>query len=158
MEPRQSTTHPRIRALLAGLAGAAVMATVLWTDGHFGLLGPQFLFDRWQVALGIHLAAGGVFGVAYSYLFDALGRAGWSVGITVGAVHGFFALALVSLAPSRHALYQLGDATGWGVVFIVALHVLFGGVVGSLYEPRAALHRRETTHAELEPEAGSRAS
>jgi Na+/proline symporter len=140
---------------LAGVAGAIVMAMVLWSDGHFGPGDAERTVERWPIALGLHVLAGAGFGLIYSYLFDALDRAGWRVGITVGSVHGFVAVALVSLAPSRHALYQLGEPSGWGVILIVGLHVVFGAVVGALYETKAPIHERETTRAELEPETGS---
>lgn len=149
---RKQRLHPRVRSFLAGLVGAAVMALVLWQDGHFGIELGRLRMQRWDIAIGVHFLAGALFGLAYGYLFDALHRAGWRSGMLVGTLHGVLVLVLMSLAPSQHALYQLGDPTWAGALFTVALHALFGAVVGVLYEPRAPVEDRETTRAELGPE------
>jgi Na+/proline symporter len=130
------------------------MALVILKEGHFAEV-VSWDLPRLQVALLAHLAIGGAFGVAYGFAFDAVHRAGWRAGMLVGAAHGLVMVLVLSIAPSGHALYQVGDLTWGAAAFIVALHVLFGLTVGVLYETRAPVPERETTLAEVEPESRS---
>jgi Na+/proline symporter len=150
----QPAVHPRRRSFLAGVLGAAVMALVIWKDGHFGELLVEEL-PRFGVALVAHLGIGGAFGIVYGFAFDAVHRAGWRAGMVVGAAHGLLAVLVLSIAPSGHALHHAGSLTWAGAAFIVGLHVLFGLLVGVLYEPRAEVPERETTLSEIEPGTGS---
>jgi hypothetical protein len=140
--------HPRIRSFVAGVVGAAVMALVIWKEGHFATRVIEE-FPQWNVALGAHLLIGGGFGLVYGYAFDAVHRTGWRVGMALGALHGILAVIVLSIAPSGHALYQVGQPSWAGAAFIVGIHVLFGWMMGVLVEPRAPLPERETTREEV---------
>ena len=152
-----SRQHPRLRSFAAGVIAAAVMALVVWKEGHFAALVLDDL-PRWNLAVLAHLALGGGFGVVYGYAFDAVHRAGWRVGMVFGALHGAVAVVVLSVSPSGHALYQVGQPSWAGAAFIVGIHVLFGLLMGVLYEPRAAVPERETTRAEIEVGTQSPAS
>jgi hypothetical protein len=109
------------------------------------------------VGFFIHLINGWFFALIYALIFEALGWSTWWQGAILGAAHGFFVLAaLMPLMPSVHP--RMASEThgptptrelqppgfmalhyGRQTMLVTLLaHVIFGAVLGGLYEPRAA--------------------
>lgn len=145
------------RAFFAGVFGAAIMSLLLAIARVWGmeanpslLLGSMItrLMDSstWFLGFLLHLAIGGVFGLIYGQIFERwLHRASASGGAAIGFIHAIIAGLLVGLAPVVHPLMpqtlaapgvfftNLGTAA---VIAFIVLHVLYGMLVGSLYETR----------------------
>jgi hypothetical protein len=88
-------------ALAGGAVGAVVLASGLRVAQELGwtrmdiplLLGTIFTEDRRRAnALGylLHFVNGLTFALLYAAVFEALGRAGWLLGLALGAVHAAF--------------------------------------------------------------------
>jgi hypothetical protein len=88
-------------ALAGGAVGAVVLASGLRVAQELGwtrmdiplLLGTIFTEDRRRAnALGylLHFVNGLAFALLYAAVFEALGRAGWLLGLALGAVHAAF--------------------------------------------------------------------
>jgi hypothetical protein len=88
-------------ALAGGAVGAVVLASGLRIAQELGwtrmdiplLLGTIFTEDRRRAnALGylLHFVNGLAFALLYVAVFEALGRAGWLLGLALGAVHAAF--------------------------------------------------------------------
>lgn len=149
-------------ALAGGVVGTVVLTTGLRAAQEVGwtrmdiplLLGTVFTPSRSRASLvgyALHFANGVVFSLAYGLIFLAVGRAGWEIGLALGAVHALFAGgALVNvLLPALHP--RMG--TPWsdaretplleppGLMLInygrhtaaitVLLHLAYGAIVGA---------------------------
>jgi len=143
------------RAINAGFLGAAAMTVLMIAMRALGvtsmnleaMLGSMVTaipdFGSWGLGFLIHLIAGGVFGIVYGFLMESLGRTGWLVGVGIAAVHAvLLGLALPWLG-AMHPLVRTGQMPapglfasvlgGAGVVLFIALHLLFGAIVGRYY-------------------------
>lgn len=149
-------------ALAGGFAGTLVLTTALTTASALHLtrmdipflLGTAFTVDRTRArVLGyvLHFVAGLLFALVYFALFEALGRAGWMLGMAFGFVHALFAgTALVNvllpaihprmgtpmsaadsaplLEPPGFMLLNYGRATP---IVTVLSHLAYGAIVGA---------------------------
>lgn len=152
--------------LWGSLAGGAV-GTVVVTGGlrlalELGLtrmdlpllLGTIFSDDRRRASLigfGLNHAIGVLFALLYAAIFAGVGRAGWELGLALGAVHAvFIGSGLVTvllpavnprmgsqwsdagetplLEPPGFMLFNYGRRT---VVVTVVLHLAYGTIVGA---------------------------
>ena len=136
-------------------SGLRVSQEVGWTRMDLPLLlGTVFSSDRSRasvVGYALHFANGLLFSLGYAGIFYAVGRAGWDLGIALGAVHGLFAGGglVTVLLPAIHPrmgthwtdseetpileqpgfmLHNYGRATA---VVTFAVHVAYGAIVGA---------------------------
>jgi hypothetical protein len=124
------------------LLGVPIHLELLLGSLALGAIGPVV----WLVGLGILLLAGGLVGIAYGVVFEyGVGTADAGLGTTFGAVQAVIAGILLGFAPEVHplipaalpapGLFLLGLGA-WGVVLFLALHLMFGAIVGGHYGPR----------------------
>ncbi len=154
---------------LWGFVGTLVLTMVMAGAQGLGLtrmsvpylLGTMVTPDRDRahvVGAAVHLVNGWLFSLLYVAAFHAWGAATWWHGVAIGAVHGTFVLvALMPIlpgmhprmareeeAPDRSPLLEPPGFLGlnYGArtpVFVLVAHLLFGAVLGGLYElPGAA--------------------
>lgn len=149
--------------LLWGFAGTTILTTILRTSQALGLtrmdiplmLGLMLTPNRDRAkALGflLHLFNGWLFSLVYAAFFEELDLATWWSGAVIGAVHGFFVLAVgLPALPGMHPR-MASDAMGpeptraleppgflamnYGrrtpLVTLLA-HVVFGAILGTFY-------------------------
>jgi hypothetical protein len=107
----------------------------------------------WLIGFVIHLLASGLVALIYAAFFEAIGRAGAGLGVLMGVVHAFIAGALFYFVPALHPLIPeemaapgpfMANLGLVGVLAFLAIHVLYGAIVGSMYLPLPALRRRAT--------------
>lgn len=154
------------KAILAGLLGAAVISLVAFVSRAFGfpfgfemVLGSWVLAEAgylaWVIGLGIHLAIGGFFGIVYAALFRWLRVTGGGAGVVIAVVHLMIAGFVLAAIPPLHPIVPEGlEPPGYfmsgdgplGVALFVALHLVFGAVVGATY--------RRTTYARIGTQRG----
>jgi hypothetical protein len=150
------------KGFIAGVIAAGVLTLIMaflrWAgmpvaiELVLGTLVTPVAADAWLAGFGIHLALGGLFGVLYGVVFEFVtGGAGWSIGAALGILHAVIGGALLALLPLFHPLVpeRLAAPGPWwsgagvlGVVSYVALHLVFGAVVGEVYRPVKLQHRR----------------
>jgi hypothetical protein len=143
------------QAFWAGVTGALVM-TIIMALARFGgmdfnlemILGTWFGLDpgvgTWLFGLVVHLAIGGVIGLIYGAGFEYwLHRSRWSTGVGLSVIHLVIAGIIIGGLPAVHPLIpEVLMAPGpflvnfglSGVVAFIALHLIYGGIVGSMYE------------------------
>jgi hypothetical protein len=136
-------------------SGLRAAQEVGWTRMDIPLLlGTAFTSDRRRatvIGYAIHFTNGVLFALVYWAVFRSVGEAGWLFGLGLGAVHALFAGgALVNvllpvvhprmgtpwtdaeeeplLEPPGFLLHNYGRAT---VVVTVALHLVYGAIVGA---------------------------
>jgi len=102
-------TAAEIAAILVwGFAATATLSGVMYGAQRLGysrlsipfLIGTLFTGERSSAqALGVvsYLLGGWLFAFVYYFIFAAIGRTGWEIGLLIGAVHG--AVLLVMLLP-----------------------------------------------------------
>lgn len=89
-------------SLAGGLVGTIVLTNGLRISQEVGwtrmdlplLLGTMFSEDRSRASVigyAVHFVNGLVFSLGYAGIFYAVGRAGWDLGLALGAAHGLFA-------------------------------------------------------------------
>lgn len=94
--------------LIWGFAATAALSAVMFGAQRMGysrlsiplLIGTLFTGDRSAAqALGLvfYLLGGWLFAFIYYFIFASIGRAGWGLGLLIGAVHG--AVLLVMMLP-----------------------------------------------------------
>jgi hypothetical protein len=94
--------------LIWGFAATATLSAVMYGAQRLGysrlsipfLVGTLFTGERSSAqALGVvfYLMGGWLFAFIYYFIFSAIGRTGWEIGLLIGAVHG--AVLLVMLLP-----------------------------------------------------------
>ena len=143
------------RAINAGFLGAAAMTVLMIALRMLGItsmnletmLGSMATstadFGSWGLGFLIHLIAGGIFGILYGFVMENLGRTGWSVGVGIAVVHSVLSGLMLPLIGAMHPLVRTGRMPapglfasalgGTGVVVFIALHLLFGAIVGAYY-------------------------
>ncbi len=106
-----------------------------------------------RYGFGIHFVNGWLFSVLYGLVFEALGRATWWIGASLGLLHGLFILTvLMPLMPSFHprmaSEYQQPEPTrlleppgfmalNYGrrtPLVTLAAHLVYGVTLGAFYE------------------------
>jgi len=148
-------------AILAGLAGTAVMTAALYMGYVMGMrmdmpmmLGTMLLpkgAAAWLLGLAMHFMMGAAFFVVYAVLFDALAIedtvAGW--GALFGLAHGTMAGAAMGMMNVMHPRMEGSAQAGVGALpapgffglrvsamapmAILMLHVIFGAVGAAVY-------------------------
>ena len=149
-------------SLAGGLVGTVILTSALRVSQEVGwtrmdlplLLGTIFTDDRSRASVigyAVHFLNGLLFSLAYAGIFAAVGRAGWDLGLALGAVHALLAgggLVTVVL-PAVHPrmgthwtdaeesplleapgfmMHNYGRATA-SVTFFV--HLAYGAIVGA---------------------------
>jgi hypothetical protein len=149
-------------SLAGGLVGTVILTSGLRVSQELGwtrmdlplLLGTVVSEDRSRASLigyAAHFVNGLVFSLGYAGIFYAVGRAGWDIGIALGAVHALFAGGglVTVLLPALHPrmgthwtdaeetpileqpgfmLHNYGRATA---VVTFAVHLAYGAIVGA---------------------------
>lgn len=99
------------------------------------------------IGLIIHFMMGVVFAIVYAFLFDAFGiDPSWLRGALFGAVHGVAAGMAMGMMPVMRPRMGAGKALPAPGFFgrnlgamvpvgFIALHIIFGAVVGGIYRP-----------------------
>ena len=147
----EAAWRDRIRAFAGGVAGTAAMMIAASAAGSPVMRDLQRLSGSMAFApgttgsrltgAGLQFLNGGL--LAQGYL-AAMGRAkrtaGWQAGLGIGVVHGVIAGGLLGIVPALHPrVPEEVPAPGWflsrqgagGAVTLIALHALFGAVVGT---------------------------
>jgi hypothetical protein len=149
-------------SLAGGLVGTVILTSGLRVAQEMGwtrmdlplLLGTIFSDDRSRASVigyAVHFVNGLVFALGYAGIFEAVGRAGWDLGLALGAVHALFAggglvtVVLPALHPRMGThwtdaeetpileapgfmLHNYGRATA---VVTFAVHLAYGTIVGA---------------------------
>jgi hypothetical protein len=149
-------------SVAGGLVGTVVLTSGVRVSQELGwtrmdlplLLGTVFSDNRSRASVigyAVHFANGLVFSLGYAGIFYAVGRAGWDLGLALGAVHALFAggVLVTILLPAVHPrmgtpwtdaeetpileppgfmLHNYGYATA-AVTFVV--HLAYGTIVGA---------------------------
>jgi hypothetical protein len=156
-------------AALWGFVGTLVLTGLMAASQGLGLtrmslpfmLGTMFTPDRDRaklVGFGVHLLNGWLFALLYAAAFESWRRATWWLGTAIGLVHALFVLLVgLPLLPALHprmASEQQGPtptrqleppgflALNYGrrtPLSLVLAHLLYGGILGGCYRPRAAV-------------------
>ena len=141
------------RALLAGMAGAAVMSIAMFLARLAGIpvsleamlgsiLFPDNSSAAWLAGLVMHLAVGACVALLYATAFEfATQRSGWIMGAAFGVAHGLMAGLFMSAIPAMNPLIPgIVAAPGpflsnisYGPALFLLLHALFGATVGLVY-------------------------
>lgn len=143
------------KATIAGGLGALAMTVSMSLMRALGvpielerLLGAALAGDvgrqAWLVGLGAHVLGGCSLGLLYALVFDrVVHRSGVAEGAGLGLAHAAVAGLLLALVPLVHPLVP-GAITAPGVFLanegaaavagFVAVHMVFGAVVGALYD------------------------
>jgi hypothetical protein len=161
---------PRIkagRALAGGLVGALVVSAVtgvlrfvgvplniemMLGSLVLGMIGPGV----WLLGLGMHLVAGAIIGIVYAVIFEkGLHEASVGLGLALASVHAVVTGIILAFVPDVHPLvpsilpapgpFLLGLGA-FGVLLFLALHLLFGAIVGSIYGGTADVRRSWPDH------------
>jgi hypothetical protein len=149
-------------SLAGGLIGTVILTSGLRVSQEVGLtrmdlpllLGTMFTDDRSRASIVgyvVHFVNGLLFSLGYAGIFAAVGRAGWDIGLVIGAAHALFAgggLVTVVL-PAVHPrmgtawtdaeetplleapgflLHNYGRATA---AITTLLHIAYGAIVGT---------------------------
>ena len=162
---QRSATMKIGSAILGGIWGATVLSLLGVLLRGFGLpmklellMGSMFTHSTspgtWLLGFVIHLAVGAVLALVYAAVFESIGRASAGLGAACGLVHASIAGLALALVPPLHPLVpevipspgplmiNLGEA---GVLAFVALHIVYGTIVGWMYAP--AHHARRVAIA-----------
>jgi hypothetical protein len=155
------------RGFLGGVLGALAMSAGMGVLRIFGvpidwemMLGSLLLGSTgplvWLIGLGLHLLMGGCFGVAYAAIFEfGLKEANGGIGSAVGAAHAVISGVLLAFVPQLHPLVpEVWPAPGvfllglgaFGVLLFIALHVMFGAIVGGYYAASPVLRQIVLRH------------
>ncbi len=155
-------------AFWAGVLGAIVMSIGMGIAYGAGATGFSFAWwwgslilgntstGAWILGFVIHLILGGLIGLAYAAVFEAIGRSHWILGLLGGVIQlviGGFVLGWISnVHPAiPQAIVHPGiftSAWGWPSTLAFCLVTLiFGIIVGSMYDP---IHKKYPVRRERE--------
>jgi hypothetical protein len=146
------------RAFLSGVAGAAVMSVGLAVGRAMGMpanlelmLGSMLLppgTPAFMLGLAMHLVIGGLFGLLYAWAFEHVThRSSAAIGGGLGILHGIAGGVFMGLLPMMHPRIPeempapgafMANLGTLGVMAEMVLHVVYGAVVGALYQPASA--------------------
>jgi hypothetical protein len=150
-------------AFWAGVIGAAVMVLGMWIARMAGGTGFNFGYwwgslvtgtttvGSWWIGFVIHLVIGGLVGLLFAAVFEAIGRSNWLLGLLGGvvfAVTGGLVLEWISLVHPAipGVIPNPGYFTAtWGAGSVVTFWIvslIYGAIVGGMYVP---LHRKVVT-------------
>ncbi len=144
------------RAFGAGVLAAAVESVLMAVSRSVGfpvkleLLVGSFLTGTadaraWIVGFLVHFAIGGAIALVYAAGFGrGMHRAGLRLGLAFGAVHALVAGVALLAVPRFHPLVPdvlvapgpfLANLGAMGVAAFVALHLVYGAIVGEVCKP-----------------------
>jgi len=132
-------------AIIAGLAGTAVMTMVMYVAPLMGMpkmdiagmLGSMFVSKKETakvVGMVMHFMMGVVFALIYALLWSlGLGSATWWWGLIFGAVHGVVIIVMMPIMMRMHP--RPPEMAGGPLVMVGQLmgHMIFGLVVALVY-------------------------
>jgi uncharacterized membrane protein YagU involved in acid resistance len=132
-------------AILAGLAGTAVMTVLMYVAPMMGMqkmdivgmLGSMFTANKGvatMLGLMAHFLAGAVFALIYALLWSiGFGSVTWLWGLVFGAVHGIVAMVVVPLLMRMHprATEMAGGAVAKAGMLMA--HLVYGLTVALVY-------------------------
>jgi hypothetical protein len=144
------------KAAGAGIVGAIVMTALGAVAAAAGLrsslelmLGSAVMGNTsaaaWGAGFGLHLALGAFFGLVYGALLERATQTTAEIGVSIGSIHAVLSGVALTAVPAVHPLVpdtliapgmflsNLGIASA---IFFVALHLVFGAVVGAVYGSR----------------------
>lgn len=145
-------------AILAGVVATAAMTVLMYMGKAMGMpvdmprmLGSMVVDSEGGavvvIGLIIHFMMGVVFAMVYALLFDAFDiDPSWLWGALFGAVHGVAAGMAMGMMPAMRPRMGAGKALPAPGFFgrnlgamvpvgFIALHVVFGAIVGGIYRP-----------------------
>jgi hypothetical protein len=132
-------------AIVAGLAGTAVMTVLMYVAPMMGLpkmdivgmLGSMFTANKGvATVLGLmaHFMAGVVFALIYALLWSiGLGSATWLWGLVFGAVHGMVAIVMVPLLMRMHPRAPEMAGGAMAKAGMLMAHLVYGLIVALVY-------------------------
>ena len=132
-------------AIIAGLAGTAVMTMMMYLAPRMGMpkmdiigmLGTMVVSKKGPatvMGLVIHLMMGLIFALIYAMLWSlGLGRAAWGWGLIFGAVHGVIAIVTMPIMVRMHPRPPQIASGPLMMVGQIMGHLIFGLVVALVY-------------------------
>lgn len=157
-----------VKAMFGGVIGAVTISVItagLRAAGcpiDFELtLGSIFTraigFSTWLLGLALHLGLGALFALLYAAVFEyVLLRASWALGVLVSVAHVALAGVVLAASSSVHPLMPhvlpapgpLMLSFGWfGVLSFLALHLMYGAIVGGFYGATRVTRSEQTGDA-----------
>jgi hypothetical protein len=145
-------------AILGGIWGATVVALLGVLLRGFGipvklelLMGSMFTHSTspgtWLLGFVIQLGVGAILSLVYAVTFESIGRASAGLGAACGVAHALVAGFALALVPPLHPLVpEVIPSPGplmiglglRGLLAFLALHVVYGAIVGWMYAPAHA--------------------
>lgn len=145
------------KAFIAGVIGGLVMGVIMMIAHSTGMtpmnmpiyqgsmITGETTPTSWMLGMFMHLMISGLIGIVYAAGFVYLAkRADWVVGAGFGVIHWLVAGVFFGMMGMMHSLMQTGElakpgmfAVNFGLISIVAvlvLHVLYGAIVGAIYD------------------------
>ena len=143
------------RAFLAGVVGGAVMSIGLAMGRAMGMpanleimLGTMMLQPgtaAFLVGLIMHLIISGMIALIYAWGFEQVThRSSAAIGAGFGIIHGIIGGMFMGMMPMMHPLIPeqmpapgafMSNMGAMGVMAEMVLHVIYGAVVGGIYQP-----------------------
>ena len=144
------------RAFVAGVVGGAVMSMGLAMARAMGMPatlemmlgtmpGLQPGTGAFVLGLMMHLTISGLIALVYAWGFETLThRSSAAIGAGFGVVHGIIGGVFMGMVPMMHPLIpEMMPAPGpfmvnlgmMGVMAEMVLHMVYGAIVGAMYEP-----------------------
>lgn len=160
-QPGASSKEVVLYTMLAGVLGGLFITVVMAAARASGLisLNLEQIFGTlllgasgvgtWIVGLILHLAFSAIFALVYAEAFRRIHRANWKTGAAFGIVHWAAVGAFIGALPTfRPALSESMAAPGpfamnegvFSFVFLLAVHLVFGAIIGVAYEKTAHDH------------------
>ncbi|MEX0799212.1 MAG: hypothetical protein WD025_07190 [Bacteriovoracaceae bacterium] len=151
------------RAFGYGILGAFIMTVLMALMRWVGMttfnlpmflgsmLTQEFNASTWVVGFIWHLINGGIFGLVYAAVFKGVGKASAGKGTLLGFVHWLVFSAAAAFSPGIHPLIPSEIVApgffviNYGVFTAVgglALHLIYGYVVGNALEGMVARNRK----------------
>lgn len=147
------------KAFIAGIVGGFAMTLLMVLGRALGMkanaemmlgtmFGGQPGAGTWVLGLLVHLMLSGLIALGYSVGFEYMTRrAGLGIGVAFSIPHAIIGGLVMGMIPAVHPMIpEMMPAPGafmanMGALYVVAFfveHMLYGGIVGAIYQP--ALH------------------
>ena len=158
--------------LMIGAAASAVVSLIFhfarllgWTRMNVELIiGSLFTAEigpkTWWVGFAALLAVGAAAALGYGFIFRSARRSGAGVGLNLSLFHWGLSGIAIGILPAFHPLvserlpapgfYMLGEGLREGLSYFAA-HLLFGGLVGSLFDLAATRDEYPESIASVRP-------
>jgi hypothetical protein len=146
----------RVTAFSLGVIAALVISLIMivMREAEFGRLDLEMLHGSlvtgsfgpltWAIGCGMQLLAGGLAALLYGMVFELAGVAGWRRGLLLGVPHSVLSGLWLALLPALHPAvpehpwlpapgFMAQHYGAFSAIALVALHLLFGLIVGGGY-------------------------